>query len=147
MALRCCFVAWTTRRSALWLEDGVREDASGAVSFLAFERFDLSWMRRMLLWLQGGIGEGACEPLGEAVAESFSKACNRAWRRHTGFLLEHGNGGEAPKASGEAVGGEDGGGRKIDSCSVRDSWTLPSGMLLVFQESWMLLVDMSPTQR
>jgi hypothetical protein len=74
---------------------------------------------------------------------------------------EHGVGEKALKSLGEVVGEEDGGCRVLGSCSVRDSWALLSGMLLVLPESlillsgmllippesWMLLVDMLPIQR
>ena len=63
-----------------------------------------------------------------------------------GLLLEHGVGGEAPEAVGEAVGEECGGCRVLGSCVVRDSWALLSGMLLGPPELWMLLSDMLPMQ-
>jgi hypothetical protein len=106
----------------------------------------------MALCLQDGAGEEALEALGEVVGEvsdevSDEKRCIQAKRRQIALLSEHGVGEKPSKAVGEAVGEEDVGCSVLGSCSVRDSWALLLGMLLVPPESWMLLIDMLPIQR
>jgi hypothetical protein len=105
----------------------------------------------MSLCLQDGIGEEALEALGKVVDEAVDEVsdevsneerCIQAWRRQIALLSEHGVGEKVSKAVGEAVGEEDGGCRILGSCSVRDSWILLSGMLLVLPESWILLSGM-----
>jgi hypothetical protein len=143
-----CSIAWTWLLT-LWLEDGVGGEALEAVgdedsesrrSLLAVKTRKLYWMRRMSLWLQDGVGEEALEALGEVVGKVSDevlecKRCTQAWRLQIALSSEHGVGVKAPKPLGEAVGEDDGGCRVLGSCSVRDSWTLLSGMLLVPPES------------